>query len=328
MNREEPSVEVFNRHRGRMFSVAYGMLGSVMEAEDVVQEAFVRWQELGEAGTRGVKSPRDYLSAVVIRLSIDRMRSARARREQYVGPWLPEPIVTEPPLPEAPPDPAECVSLEETLSMAFLVLLESLTPTERTVFLLREVFDYDYAEISRVVGKTEANCRQIARRARQAVAARRPRFDPSPEERERLTERFIETAASGDMEGLLGILAEDATLYSDGGGRVAAARNPIHGHERVARFILGLLRKLSRRATPTSVVRRALINGSPGLVGYVDGRPVGVLTLDSAGDAIRTVGLVVNPEKLRAVPPLRQVGPSTEPGERWCPGEPMKGGGR
>ncbi|MCA1688304.1 MAG: RNA polymerase sigma-70 factor [Actinobacteria bacterium] len=284
----DPS-EVFDRHRPLLFSIAYRMLGSVMDAEDVVQEAFLRWQRASEAE---VRSPKAYLSAVVTRLSIDQLRSARARREEYVGPWLPEPLPTGP-----APDTA---AVDESLSMAFLVLLESLNPTERAVFLLREVFDYDYEEISHLVGKSEANCRQIARRARDSVAARRPRFERSPEQEERLVERFVEACASGDLEGLVSLLSDDITVWSDGGGRVAAARRPIHGPDRVARFFLGLVSK----APPTFVASPVRINGGPGIVGYAGGRPLNVLAFDVADGRIRAIRIVVNPEKLRAVPAL------------------------
>jgi len=280
----------FDLYRPLLFSIAYRMLGSVMDAEDVVQEAFVRWQGTSE---EEVRSPRAYLSAVVTRLCIDQLRSARARREEYVGPWLPEPLPA-----EAAPDD---VVLDDTLSMAFLVLLESLNPTERAVFLLREVFDYDYAEISRVVGKSEANCRQIARRARRSVAARRPRFERSSGQEERITRRFLEACTSGDMDGLLALLAEDITLWSDGGGKVRAALNPLRGSDRVARFLLGILRE----APPDLVVRRARINGQTGLIGYFgDGRPQSAVTLDVADGRIQAIRIIVNPEKLRAIPPL------------------------
>jgi RNA polymerase sigma-70 factor (ECF subfamily) len=284
--------EVFEEHRPLLFSIAYRMLGSVMDAEDVMQEAFVRWRRAGE-----VRSPKAYLSSVVTRLCIDQLRSARARREEYAGPWLPEPLAVEP-----AGDPAV---FDETLSMAFLVLLESLSPVERAVFLLREVFDYDYAEISRIVGKSEANCRQIARRARQAVAARRPRFDPAPEEGERLVRRFVEACMSGDMEGLLQVMSEDITLWTDGGGRVRAARNPIYGADRVARFLLGVAPK----APPGLRFRFARINDQPGLIGYhADGSPQGVATFDISGGRIAAIRYVINPEKLRSIPPLEGVG--------------------
>ncbi len=296
MKREEPipevATETFERHRPLLFSIAYRMLGSVMEAEDVVQEAFLRWQ--GASGGE-IHAPKSYLSTVVTRLSIDRLRFAKARREEYVGPWLPEPIAT-----GEGSDVAGAVALDETLSMAFLVLLESLTPVERAVFLLREVFDYDYEEISHLVGKSETNCRQIAHRARGYVAARRPRFERSPEQQERLTERFVEACSTGDMPALLELLAEDITLWSDGGGRVRAALNPIYGPEKVTRFLLGVLRK----TPPTFVSRLARVNGQLGIVGYVEGRPASVLTLDTESGRIRAIRIVVNPEKLRTIPPL------------------------
>jgi RNA polymerase sigma-70 factor, ECF subfamily len=284
-------AEDFERHRSLLFSIAYRMLGSVADAEDIVQEAYLRWREVPEAE---VRSPRSFLSAVVTRLSIDWLRSARARREEYVGPWLPEPLLS-----ERAEEVAVLDELDESLSMAFLVLLESLNPVERAVFLLREVFDYDYGEISHIVGKSEANCRQIARRARQSVAARRPRFERSPEQEERLTRQFVEACMNGDMEGLVGLLSEDVTLWSDGGGKVAAAPYPIHGPERVARFLLGVLRTVP----PGFSARLVRINGGPGVVGYVDGHPTSVVALDVADGRLRGVRIVVNPEKLRTIPP-------------------------
>ena len=285
-------TEDFERHRSLLFSIAYRMLGSVADAEDVVQETYLRWRDVTE---EEVRSPRSYLSAMVTRLSINRLRSAQARREEYVGPWLPEPLLSNR-VEGITTDPAE---LDESLSMAFLVLLESLNPVERAVFLLREVFDYDYEEISRIVGKSEANCRQIAHRARQSVAARRPRFERSPEQEERLTERFVEACMSGDMEGLISLLSEDITLWSDGGGKVAAAPYPIHGPERVARFLLGVLRTVP----PGFSARPVRVNGGAGVVGYVDGHPTGVVALDVADERLRSVHIVVNPDKLRAIPP-------------------------
>jgi RNA polymerase sigma-70 factor, ECF subfamily len=286
-------IRDFDLHRPLLFSIAYRMLGSVMDAEDIVQEAFVRWQGASEGE---VRSPRAYLSAVVTRLSIDQLRSARVRREEYVGPWLPEPLPEE-------PDIADTAALNESLSMAFLVLLESLTPTERAVFLLREVFDYDYGEISHLVGKSEANCRQIARRARGYIAAQRPRFERSPEQEERLTESFLEACMDGDMEGLLGLLAEDIILWSDGGGKVRAALNPIRGSDKVARFFMGILGK----APPGLVVRQTKVNGQPGIIGYyADGQPQSVTTFDIADECIRAIHILVNPEKLGNVPDLRE----------------------
>jgi RNA polymerase sigma-70 factor (ECF subfamily) len=284
-------IEDFEPHRSLLFSIAYRMLGSVADAEDVVQEAYLRWQGAPEAE---VRSPKSYLSAVVTRLSIDRLRSAKARREEYVGPWLPEPLFS-----EGDEEADDMTELDESLSMAFLVVLESLNPVERAVFLLREVFDYDYEEISRLVGKSEDNCRQIAHRARQAVAARRPRFERSPEQEERLSRQFLEACISGDMEGLISLLSEEVTLWSDGGGKITAAPYPIHGPERVARFLLRVLRTVP----PGFSARLARINGGPGVVGYVDGHPTSVVALDVADGRLRGVRIVVNPEKLRAVPP-------------------------
>lgn len=290
------SVELFNQHRPLLFSIAYRMLGSVAEAEDVVQESYLRWSQVPGAE---VRSPKAYLSAVVTRLCIDYLRSARVRREEYVGPWLPEPLLTDRSL-----DVTETIDLDETLSMAFLVLLERLTPVERAVFLLREVFDYDYGEVAHIVGKSEANCRQIARRARKSVAARRPRFETSAEQEERLMGSFLEACFSGDMDGLLALLSEDVILWSDGGGRTRAALNPIYGADKVARFFFGILRQVP----PGFVVRRTLVNGRPGLIGYFgDGRPQNVTTFDVAEERIQAIRLVLNPEKLGNVPALERL---------------------
>lgn len=282
-------TEVFDRNGPLLFSISYRMLGSVMEAEDVVQEAFLRWQRAPEDE---VRSPSAYLSTVVTRLCIDRLRSAR--REQYVGPWLPEPLLEEQEI-------TGTADLDDSLSMAFLVLLESLTPVERAVFLLREVFDYDYPEIACLVGKSEANCRQIARRARQSVAARRPRFESPPEQEERLLDSFLRASLKGDMEALLALLSEDVTLYSDGGGKAQAALKPIFGADRVARFLSGILKNIP----PGLTVRQTRVNGRPGLVGYFgDGNPQSVVTLEVGEGSIMAIRLVVNPEKLGNVPPL------------------------
>lgn len=266
MNESKPSSEsmlaAFDRHRPLLFSIAYRMLGSIADAEDVLQESYLRWRR---ASGRDVRSPKAYLSDVVTRLCLDHLRSARARRERYVGPWLPEPLPT-----EEGTGVEEAVALDDSLSMAFLVLLESLSPVERAVFVLREVFDYDYAEIAHLVGKSEVNCRQIARRAKRSVAARRPRYDASLEQEERLMVRFLGACTEGDMAGLLSLLSEDAILYTDGGGKARAALNPILGDEKIARYFSGILRK----APPGFMVRRMRINGRQGLVGYFeDGSP-------------------------------------------------------
>ncbi|MDQ5824227.1 MAG: RNA polymerase sigma-70 factor [Chloroflexota bacterium] len=288
------STEAFNEHRPLLFSLAYRMLGSVADAEDVVQEAFLRWHRATEnSDEQAVRSPRSYLCTVVTRLCIDQLRSARVRREVYVGPWLPEPLVE-----QGTPDPTEELELADSLSMAFLVLLESLSPEERAVFLLRQVFDYDYAEIARIVNKSEANCRQMVRRAQQRLAERRPRFNATPEQREQMTHTFMQTCTNGDMEGLLSLLTQDIVLYSDGGGKAKAATRPVYGADNVARFIFGVLSKVP----PGFSAGVATVNGQPGIVCYVEGEPYTVLSLDVADGLIQGIYTVVNPDKLQHIP--------------------------
>jgi RNA polymerase sigma-70 factor (ECF subfamily) len=287
----DAQIEMFEEHRDLLFSIAYRMLGSVADAEDLVQDTFLHWQE---AELESVQSPRAFLSTIVTRLCINQLRSARARREQYVGPWLPEPLLTS----RSADREADAVRAE-SLSMAFLVLLENLSPIERSVFLLREVFDYDYPEIARIVDKSEVNCRQMLRRARQHIAARRPRFDASPEQREQLTEHFLKVSGSGDLQELLGLLADDVALWSDGGGKALAALRPITGADRVARFMLGSVRKF---VPADREIRIAEVNGQPGIINYVNGRPLSVLVLDFVEGRIQTVYVITNPEKLAGLP--------------------------
>jgi RNA polymerase sigma-70 factor, ECF subfamily len=276
--------DAFEQFRGYLFSIAYRMLGDIGDAEDIVQDAYLRWQR---TDLDTVESPKAFLSTIVTRLAIDHLQSARVRREEYIGPWLPEPLlVTEEP-----------ESLAESVSMAFLVLLESLSPIERAVYLLREVFDYGYDEIARIVRKTEANCRQLFARAREHVAQRRPRFKASTEENERLTGQFLQTIATGDLPGLVSLLSEDITVWSDGGGKATAARQPIHGADRVARFLLGLVKK----APPDYKYRLARVNGRPGIINYAWGRVFSVIVLDIADGRIQSMYSVVNPDKLRHV---------------------------
>lgn len=299
MSGNDSKFDVFERHRGLLFSVAYGMLGEVAAAEDAVQDAFLRWQALDEKQLGSVRSPKDYLAAMVTRLCIDRMKSAPRRREIYVGPWLPEPLLYEALSVE------EEVASKDALSVAVMVLLESLNPVERAVFILREVFGYDYGEVAGIVGKSEANCRQISRRAKSAVAAHRPRFEASEKEREVLLESLVRAASEGEMERLLSLLSEDVVFYADGGGKVTAARNPIHGKDKVARFILGIVDKRRRRAPggipPSFAFRIERVNGEPGLVGYVDDEMVGVVAVEIEGGVARSIYMVSNPEKLRGL---------------------------
>jgi RNA polymerase sigma-70 factor, ECF subfamily len=286
-------LATFDQYRSLLFSIAYRMLGSVADAEDMLQETFIRWQQSNE---ENVRSPRAFLVTIVSRLCINQLQSARVQREEYVGQWLPEPIVT-----DAASDPFGIIRVDESLSMAFLVLLERLTPVERAVFLLREVFEYEYAEVASILGQTEANCRQILRRARQHLSALRPRFATSEHKKNDLFERFLNAVRTGEMEGLAALLAEDVMLHSDGGGKAIAVPNMVQGSKNVARGILGGLKKL----VPANLVRRlVLINGEPGLVNYLNGRPHSVLTIHVSDGRIQTIYVVSNPEKLSHVPDL------------------------
>ena len=287
MNSTEEAAQAFAQHRGHLFAIAYRMLGSATDAEDIVQEGFVRWLQASEHEL--VQSPRAYLSTVVVRLCLDLLRSAKARREVYVGPWLPEPI----PIGERT-DLIDSAVLTESLSFAFLVMLESLGPHERAVFLLRDVFDYDYVDIAGMVGKSEANCRQILRRARQRLGQREPRFSVIPEQQSRLTEQFVRASASGDLTGLLSLLADDVVFVADGGGKARAGIKPVYGPDKIARGMLSGLRALA-----TELEARVMeINGQPAIVGYTGGRPYGVVILDVVNNRIQRVFLVVNPDKL------------------------------
>jgi RNA polymerase sigma-70 factor, ECF subfamily len=276
-----PSVttETYESLRPLAFSIAYRMLGSVSEAEDVVQEGLLRLHR-----AEAVEHPKAFVATVVTRLSIDELRSARARRETYVGPWLPEPIVT-----DSRPD-------DESVSMALLVTLEALSPVERAVFLLHDVFDYGYDEIAEIVGKTRENCRQLAVRARRHVEARRPRFEPSREQREALAGRFFEAIREGDLDGLVELLAEDAVATGDGGGKAAARKTPLHGGAKIARFMLGLMRLAGRESY---VFDFCEVNGRPGALIRQHGRIVGALSLEIADGRVTELLSVANPDKLR-----------------------------
>ena len=282
--------------RPLLFSIAYRMVGSASEAEDLVQEAYLRFHRAVAGGTE-VDSPKAYLSAVTTRLAIDHLRSARARREQYVGDWLPEPLVTG----EAA-DPASHAETADSLSLAFLVLLERLSPVQRAVFLLHEVFGYPYAEIAELVGRSEDTCRQTAARARRHLEAGRPRFEASRRQREELARRFFAAVDQGDTEGLVGLLAADAVLVGDGGGKAPALAAPLHGAERVARLLVGLARRGRAAGIGYAPVE---INGHPGLLTLdPDGRLLGVLALDIADGRVQTVRSIINPDKLRHLGPV------------------------
>jgi RNA polymerase sigma-70 factor (ECF subfamily) len=290
-------TELFTQYRPLLFSIAYCMLGNAMEAEDMVQETFLRWQEIN---VTEIESPKSFLATVITRLCIDTLRSARMQRESYIGPWLPQPLLT-----ERRRGVADTVALAESLSLAFLVLLESLTPTERAALLLREVFEYEYAELAHILDKSEANCRQIVSRARRHLAqyqhpGQDPRFTAEPEEHEALTRQFVQACTGGDMDGLLELLADEAELRSDGGGKVVAARRPIYGAQKVARFLLGIL----RQAPSDLEIRFAQLNGQTGILTYMGGELFSAAMLTVQDGRVQDVYVIVNPDKLQNIPSI------------------------
>jgi RNA polymerase sigma-70 factor (TIGR02957 family) len=290
----------FDELRRSAFAIAYRMLGSVSEAEDVVQEGFLRLHRARESGER-IESPRAYLSTVVSRLSLDHLRSARVRRETYVGEWLPEPLVA-----SADDDPARKAEMADSLSLAFLVLLESLSPEQRAAYLLHDVFDQPYDRIAEIVGTSEQNARQLATRARRHVEERRPRFEASREQREELATRFFAAAEEGDLEGLEELLAHDVVLHSDGGGKAPALARAIHGRPKAARTLIAGLRALSRFGITS---RREEVNGQPGALFFDrDDRLIAVMSLDVAEGQIQGVRSIINPDKLQHLGPLADVG--------------------
>jgi RNA polymerase sigma-70 factor (ECF subfamily) len=283
-------TSAFEENRGLLFGVAYRMTGSAADAEDLVQEAWLRWMRVDH---EEVRSPADYLVTTVTRLGMDHLQSARVRREEYVGPWLPEPLMGH--------DPAEGADvraeLAESLQTAFLVVLETLSPTERAAFLLREVFGHDYAYLAAALDRSEANCRQIVRRARQRVTEGRARFAASPTELMEVTMRFVEACQGGDMEALMKLLAPDATYTGDGGGVVPNSRRIVVGADNVARLMVAL----NGKQEPGMTSRLVAVNGQPGLVFSVGSQPHGAITLAVAGGRVTAVFVVNNPEKLRGL---------------------------
>jgi RNA polymerase sigma-70 factor (ECF subfamily) len=297
---EVKSAADYNEFRPLMFSIAYRMTGSVSDAEDIVQEAFLRLTRALRDGVR-VTSPKAYLATVTTRLAISHLRSARVRREAYVGAWLPEPLVTDELAPATAPDPAERAEMSDSLSMAFLVMLESLSPTERAVFLLHEVFGYDYQAIAEITGKSEPNCRQIFARARHHVDEGKPRFEASRQQRDEVARRFFDAIGGGDLGSLLNLLAPDVVMVGDGGGKGQARLEPTHGAERVARFLLGLFRRAEKEG---AYGQPALVNGQPGAVVYdTEGRVVSVFALDIVDGLVQAIRSVVNPDKLQHLGP-------------------------
>lgn len=281
-------LDEFEAQRARLSAIAYRMLGSSADAEDVVQEAYLRWRDRTE---REVSSPSSYLTTIVVRLCIDELRSARARRESYVGPWLPEPLLV------ADNEPAAAAELADSLSLAFLVLLEELAPVERAAFLLHDVFDYDYAEIAAMLGRAEPACRQLVSRARRRVGERRRRFDADERAGRELATRFLAACGEGDFEGLMSLLSEDAVLWTDGGGKVKAARRPIHGARKVARFLIAIAKDIP----PDVEFREAVVNGQPGYLFVEGGVVTTTVSFDVADGRIVGVTAVLNPDKLRSL---------------------------
>jgi len=275
------AAERFEPHRAFLVRLAYRMLGSVAEAEDIVQDAFLRWQE---AASDDIVEPRAYLARIVSRLCLDRMKSAQARRETYVGTWLPEPVI-EP--------PAE--TLANDVSVALLLALERLSPLERAAFLLHDVFDMDYAVIAGTLERSEAACRQLAARAREHVRTERPRFTPNEDASTRLAEAFQRALITGDVVTFSTLLAEDAILYTDGGGKRQAALNPIYGRDKILRFFAGIAAK----NPPMAEIQLTTINGLPGFLFHVEGGPPETMALEIDGDKIVAIYGVRNPDKLR-----------------------------
>jgi len=283
---QDRSLQVFAAERERLFAIAYRMLGSVQDAEDILQEAFLRWHA---TPISTIATPAAWLTTVVTRLALKQLQSARVTRESYVGPWLPEPLLENA---QATSDPAE---LSDSLSIAFLTVLERLSPPERAVFLLREVFEYDYVEIADIVELTETNCRQVFHRARQRLADHKQRYAADGRTHRALIEGFAKAIADGDVEGVVRMLARDAVLWADGGGRVrAAATRPVRGAESVARFLVGVRQKFGVRDVVVQVV-----NGRAALIAMVDGSPIRVVSIDVVGDEIAGIYVIANPEKLR-----------------------------
>jgi RNA polymerase sigma-70 factor (TIGR02957 family) len=294
------AAEVFDEHRGLLVSVAYRILGSVTDAEDAVQEAYLRWSGVEHSE---INDPRAFLVRVTTRLAIDRLRRARTRRESYVGPWLPEPILTR-------QDPSEEVEMAESVSMAMLVVLETLSPLERAVFVLREAFGMPHAEIAEVLGRSEEAVRQLARRAREHVRERRTRFDADQDEQRRVTERFLEATSTGDFGALMAVLSPGVELVADSGGKALAPRRPVRGAQKVARFLLAVATERNMACFPKSIrsqpsgevrIHLAPVNGDPGVVITAGNEPISALALDVSDGLVHTIRLIANPEKLTGV---------------------------
>jgi len=290
-----PEVDLFQAHRRRLFAVAYRMLGSASDAEDVVQDAWLRYSA---ARPSELRSPQAYLTTIVTRLCLDRLKSARAAREEYVGPWLPEPVLT-----DDRSEPEHSIALAESVTLAFMVLLETLSPEERAVFLLREVFDHEYGDIAAMLDMTPANCRQLFHRAKTHLADRRPRFHESMEAKRPLVGRFVSALRDGDGDALASVLADDVGFWSDGGGKVLAARRPIFGRDSVVQVLVGIRRTAPSLGIALEDVTMAVVevNREPALVLRVAGQIDSVYALSIEDDSITGIRIVRNPDKLRFI---------------------------
>lgn len=284
----DKSTQIFETHRPVLFRLAYRMLGRIAPAEDAVQEAFLRWQK---QDPEQIHSPRAYLSTIVSRICLDEIKSAKNRREQYIGPNLPEPVLI-----AKNDSPEENVEMVESLSMAMHVVLEQLTPVQRAVFILREIFDYDYASVAEMVDKSEAHCRKIAQRARDQVRGNKPQFERSTNRQHELVKTFIEAVQQGDLSEIESMLAEEAIMYSDGGGKVTAARKPVKSAAKIAKFLVGI-----QKQAPEPFkwqIDFMKINGEPGMVLWLDGELFNVWSFHIENNVIQGIYVVLNPDKM------------------------------
>ena len=288
--------DVFEAHRSKLFGVAYRMLGSASEAEDVVQDAWLRYS--GSARGDEVRSPEAFLTTIVTRLCLDRLKSARASRQEYVGPWLPEPLLV-----DEKSGPEQSAVLAESVSLAFMVLLETLTPEERAAFLLREIFDYDYDAIADTLGTTATNCRQLVHRAKVRLQERKPRFREEARQKRALVGRFLAALRDGDPGGLADVLAADVGLWSDGGGKVSAARRPIFGCDQVVQVMIGIRRTAPAMGYDMNQIGFQIVdvNGEPALALRISGRVDSIYTFEFTDGAIKALRIIRNPDKLRYI---------------------------
>ncbi|WBB99379.1 RNA polymerase sigma-70 factor [Solwaraspora sp. WMMA2080] len=307
-----PPTDIYDELRPWAFTIAYRMLGSVSEAEDVTQETFLRMHQSARQGEE-ISSPRAYAATLATRLAIDQLRSARSRRERYVGEWLPEPLVTD-------PTPAEQAEIADSLSLAFLVLLESLSAQQRAAFLLREVFDYPYPQVAEIVGADVDGTRHLVARARDRIRARRPRYHTTRQQRDELARRFFAAAQQGDLPALEQLLAHDVALHGDGGGKVPALPRPLHGRTRVARALAAWLPRLPDHGVR---LRPASVNGQPGAAAYdAQDHLIGIVGLDIADDQVRAIHSIANPDKLRHLGPVGDSNTVVRAARRRSKGQP------